>query len=94
MRIDRDRLERVLSRNPAQLIYKLDPKLEDGLLCVGGQLRNAPIPTETKHPLILPKNHHISILIARHYHVISGYSGLEHASSGKKPKDGRPPSKF
>ena len=32
-------------------IYKLDPKLEKGLLCVGRRLRNAPIPTETKHSL-------------------------------------------
>ena len=62
-------------------IYKIDPKLEDGLFCVGGRLRNAPIPTETKHPLIRPKNHRISILIARHYHVISGHSGLEHVLS-------------
>lgn len=62
-------------------IYTLDPKLEDDLLCVGGRLRNAPIPTETKYPLIVPKNHHISILIARHYHLVSGHSGLEHALS-------------
>ena len=61
-------------------IYKLDPKLEKGLLCVGRRLRNAPIPTETKHSLILPKNHHISILIARYY-VISGHSDLEHVLS-------------
>ena len=63
------------------LINKLDPKLEDDLLCVGGRLRNAPIPTKTKHPLILPKNYRISILIARHYRLISGHSGLEHVLS-------------
>ena len=62
-------------------IYKLDPKLEDDLLCVEGRLRNAPIPTATKHPLILPKNHHISILIAWYYHLISGHSGLQHVLS-------------
>ena len=62
-------------------IYKLNLKLEDDLLCAGGQLRNAPIPTETKYPLIVPKNHHISILIAQHYDLVSGHSGLEHALS-------------
>ncbi len=47
-------------------IYKLDPCLEDGLVRVGGRLSKAALPEETKHPLILSKDQHISTLILRH----------------------------
>jgi hypothetical protein len=77
---------KIASVKKSSPIHKLDPKLSDNLLCVGGRLRNAPIPSETKHPFILPKNHHISILIAQHYHLIVGHSGLEHVLSLMREK--------
>lgn len=77
---------KIMSIKKSSSIYRLDPKLDGNLLCVGGRLRNAPIPEETKHPLILPKNHHISILIARHYHLLAGHSGLEHVLSLMREK--------
>ena len=49
-------------------IYNLDPQLIDGILRVGGRLKTAPIPRESKHPIIVPKNNHISNLIVRYYH--------------------------
>ncbi|KAL9986303.1 hypothetical protein ACROYT_G000434 [Oculina patagonica] len=58
-------------------IVKLDPELRDGLLCVGGRLRRAPIEEEQWHPVILPKKHHVVDLIIRHYHLLSGHSGQE-----------------
>lgn len=36
-------------------LYKLDPVLKDGVLRVGGRLRRAAMPEETKFPVILPK---------------------------------------
>ncbi|XP_028413969.1 uncharacterized protein LOC114536827 [Dendronephthya gigantea] len=65
----------------ASPIYKLDPRLKDQLLRVGGRLTNAPISEERKHPIILPKNCHISTLIARYYHRLARHSGLEHVLS-------------
>ena len=62
-------------------IVKLDPELRDGLLCVGGRLRHAPIKEEQKHPVILPKKHHVVDLIIRHYHLLSGHSGQEYVLS-------------
>ena len=62
-------------------ITKLDPILVDGVIRVGGRLHNSPIKQEAKHPVILPKDHHISGLIIRHYHLISGHSGVEHTLS-------------
>ena len=47
----------------------LDPYLDnDHLLRVGGRLANADISNEEKFPIILPKNHHVSLLILRHFH--------------------------
>ena len=62
-------------------IYKLDPVIVNGLLCVGGRLSLAPIQEESKHPVILMKRHHVVDLIVRHYHLISGHSGKEHVLS-------------
>ena len=56
-------------------IYKLDPKLDENLLRVGGRLNKADLPTETKHPIILPKKGHVSELILRHIHDNSGHCG-------------------
>jgi hypothetical protein len=78
--------EKIVSVKKSSPIHKLDLKLSDNLLCVGGRLKNAPIPSETKHPFILPKNHHISILIAQYYHLIAGHSGLEHVLSLMREK--------
>ncbi|XP_044180257.1 uncharacterized protein LOC122961557 [Acropora millepora] len=65
----------------SSLIAKLDPVLRDGLLCVGGRLRRAPIEQEQRHPVILPKKHHVVDLIVRHYHLLSGHSGQEYVLS-------------
>ena len=62
-------------------IVKLDPILVDGVICVGGCLHNSPIKLDAKHPVIHPKDHHISGLIIRHYHMMSGHSGVEHTLS-------------
>ncbi len=42
------------------LLRTLDPILIDGILCVRDRLEHSPAATnESKHPAILPKNHHI-----------------------------------
>ena len=47
----------------------LDPFVdEDGILRVGGRLRNSSLSFSAKHPMILPRDSHISQLIASHYH--------------------------
>ena len=44
-------------------IFKLVPKLDNGILRVGGRLSKLAMPEEAKHPVILTKNHHVSRLI-------------------------------
>ena len=62
-------------------IYKLDPRMEDGLLRVGGRLSRSSLPLEAKHPVILPKDSHVTRLILRELHEMSGHSGRNHVMS-------------
>ena len=56
----------------------LRPVLEDGVLRVGGRLQKAVVLSwDEKHPMILPKHHHVSQLIVRHYHELAAHSGRE-----------------
>lgn len=50
------------------LICKLDPILKNLLLHVGGILGRLAMPDKRKHPLILPKNHHVLKPVLRHIH--------------------------
>ena len=67
-------------------LFRLDPILKDGLLCVGGRLARACIPPDAKHQIILPKSRHISDLIIDHYHKLSGHSGRQHILSMMRQK--------
>ena len=62
-------------------VYSLDPILINGLLRVGGRLKRAQLSLDAKHPIILPKNHHVVDLIVRHYHSVAGHSGQEYVLS-------------
>ena len=56
----------------------LRPVLVDGVLRVGGRLQKAvAISRDEKHPVVLPKRHHVSQLIVRHYHESAAHSGRE-----------------
>ena len=59
-------------------IFKLDPVVIEGLLRVGGRLKNAQLNFNARHPIILPKYHPIVDLLVQHYHIVSGHSGQEH----------------
>ncbi|XP_068758151.1 uncharacterized protein [Montipora capricornis] len=72
-------LQKVVKKSSG--IFKLDPIFLDGIIRVGGRLRNSEIEPDAKHPVLLPKDHHVSHLIIRHYHRVSGHSGIEHTLS-------------
>ena len=62
-------------------LHKLDHIMINDELRVGGRLQRSTIPDESKHQLILPRNHHVTDLIIRYYHQISGHSGREYVLS-------------
>ncbi|XP_031425669.1 uncharacterized protein LOC116220856 [Clupea harengus] len=67
-------------------ICRLDPVLDEGILRVGGRLHKSAMPEETKHPCILPKDSHISILLLRHIHERCGHNGRNHMLSELRKK--------
>ena len=59
-------------------LQKLSPfPSTDGTLRVGGRLDKADLQFQTKHPMILPANHHVTDLIILHYHTSTGHTGIE-----------------
>lgn len=61
-------------------LFQLEPHLgEDGLLRAGGRLKRAPLSTDSKYPVLLPRDHRITELIVRETHENkAGHSGREH----------------
>lgn len=59
-------------------ISRLNPVIINALIRVGGRLKRAPIGFETKHPVILPHDHLINVLIIREYHEHEEHQGREH----------------
>ena len=59
-------------------LSRLDPFLDGGMIRVGGRLTNAPLSTDQKHPVILPKCHHVVDLIVQQVHEEAGHAGREH----------------
>lgn len=53
---------------PGQIISQLNLNLVDTLLCCQGRLANAPILLTAKFPILLPKNHKLTLLIAEFKH--------------------------
>ncbi|XP_018018481.1 uncharacterized protein LOC108675002 [Hyalella azteca] len=55
---------------------ELTPRLDsDGILRVGGRLKNANLPFCVKHPALLPREHPLSTIIASHFHEESKHQG-------------------
>ena len=68
-------------------IYKLDPFMDkNGVLRVGGRLRNSSLNYETKHPMLLPKKGHITDLVIRDQHNNLKHSGRSHVLSAVRER--------
>lgn len=63
-------------------ISKLAPFLdEQGTLRVGGRLKNASLKYHTRHPILLPKKHHVVNLIIDYYHKFHLHAGPQQLQS-------------
>ncbi|XP_046542848.1 uncharacterized protein LOC124253172 [Haliotis rubra] len=80
---ERGRAQNVSRSSP---LYKLNPVIRDGFLCVGGRLRRAEISEDMKHPIILPQKNHVSMLIIRDTHDRLGHVGRNHVLSALRAK--------
>ena len=61
---------------PTSSIFSLDPFIgEDNLLRVGGRLKRSNLNEDTKHPILLPKNHRLSDVVITWCHQRTGHGG-------------------
>ena len=57
---------------------KLDPFVDpDGILRVGGRLRQARLPCDVMFPAILPKESHVTNLVVKHFHKKVRHQGRD-----------------
>lgn len=56
-------------------LFSLDPIWSEGLLRVGGRLKQWSLCHKVKHPVILPNSGHITKLIVSHYHAKTRHQG-------------------
>ena len=68
-------------------LQKLSSVISDGILRVGGRLKNAPVAYDVKHPIILPNDSHYTELIIREHHKRVGHSGMGHTWSSLRECD-------
>jgi len=57
-------------------LRKLHLILLQGLLRVGGRLKNADEEFDVKHPMILPSSYHVTWLLIEDHHRVMGHSGM------------------
>ena len=63
-------------------IAALNPQLDNnGVIRVGGRLKNANILFSVKYPMLLPKDHYLSMAVVRHFHKQIKHQG-SHISHG------------
>ncbi|XP_042887785.1 uncharacterized protein LOC122263440 [Penaeus japonicus] len=78
-------LPRVVDTFQSHTIYKLRTRFLDNTsrLRVGGRLHQAPVSEETRHPVIVPRQHEIAKLIAKESHETTGHSVVVKRRYGK-----------
>ena len=68
--------EQTLQVNELKTLRNLRPCLgPDLILRVEGRLENADLPTDTKHPIILPSRHALTRLVVLYEHSDAGHAG-------------------
>ena len=74
--LDHVRAGRSLSKG--NQLSRLTPRLDDGMLVVGGRLQASNLSRRARHLVILPGRHHVTSLLIRQAHESSQHSGVDH----------------
>ncbi|XP_071578330.1 uncharacterized protein [Temnothorax nylanderi] len=73
-----ENLSRQQSVDKASKLLSLNPFVDaDGVVRVGGRLREASLAFDTKHPIVLPPRHHVTKLIIEHEHIRQLHAGVQ-----------------
>lgn len=83
-----DCLQRGVRLPQKSAVSSLSPILnKDGILCVGGRLRNADVPLREKNPVLIPGKHHVAVLLIRRCHERVRHQG-RHITEGAVRESG------
>ena len=77
---------KIPSRLCPKSLKRLNPCVLDGVLRVGGRIKNAQVEFESRHPAILPSKSHFTRLVVQHYHELVGHSGIQHTCTAVKKR--------
>lgn len=70
-------LQRSENLHPKSKLIPLSPFIDDqGIIRVGGRLQNSTLSFAQKHPILLPKGHHVTTLIIRDVHLKNHHGGI------------------
>ena len=58
-------------------LIALNPFLDDGVIRVGGRLIHSAFSSNQKHPILLPRSHHVTNLIIRSEHIRLKHAGTQ-----------------
>ena len=58
-------------------LHRLAPFLDNGILRIGGRVRNADLEFNARHPMVIPKCR-LSKLLINHVHCQEGHMGKSH----------------
>ncbi|XP_025835686.1 uncharacterized protein LOC112906159 [Agrilus planipennis] len=77
-----EKVDEITKRKPGKPIHKrllaLNPFVDhEGIMRVGGRLKNANISYAQQHPILLPRSHHVTDLIIRDYHTYNFHAGIQ-----------------
>ena len=73
-------------RKYSSSLKKLNAYLINGVLRVGGRLDKVPLQLDVKHPIILPRDSHLTDLVIRQHHELMEHSGTGHTWASIKQK--------
>ena len=62
-------------RKRNNFLLKLNPRVFEGILRVGGRLQQSKQPFDVQHPIVLPSSHHVTKIIVEDSHRTVGHSG-------------------
>ena len=79
-------LEEGRDLSPRSRLWRLRPKLEDGVLKKSGRLQESLMTEEEKHPIILPPDHHLTQLLAEDMHRQLCHAGTQQVLSSLRDK--------
>lgn len=73
-----DEIAKLQAEKPCTRTFqRLKPFLHDGVIKVGGRLSNSDLSFDQKHPIVLPRKHHILNLLVDYHHKVNCHAGPE-----------------